>query len=140
MELAGDLSVTFHRAFDMTRDPMRALETLVDLGVGRVLSSGQRPSAIAGSELLARLVERAGDRIVVMPGVGIDAGNIAGLIRATGAREYHVYAPSRVPSAMRYRNEKVFMGSSPDHSEYEVEVTDSAAIQAICTAAHRAGV
>ena len=140
MDLSGDLDVTFHRAFDMTADPMRALETLCDLGVQRVLTSGQRPSAMAGSELLARLVERAGDRIVVMPGVGIDGGNIAELIRATGAREYHVYAPRRVPSAMRYRNEKVFMGSSPDHSEYEIEVTDSAAIEAICTAAQQAGV
>jgi copper homeostasis protein len=135
VELAGPMSTTFHRAFDMTADPLAALESLVELGLDRVLTSGQRPSAPEGADLLARLVERAGDRLVVMPAVGIDAANIAGLIRKTGASEYHVLAQRRVPSRMAFRNEAVFMGTEPDASEYETWRTDAAAIRAICEAA-----
>ena len=74
VELAGPMSTTFHRAFDMSADPFAALEDLVALGVDMVLTSGQRPSAMHGIELLARLVERADDRLIVMPVVGIVSG------------------------------------------------------------------
>jgi copper homeostasis protein len=137
--LCGGLSTTFHRAFDMTADPFAALETLVELGVDRVLTSGQRPSAMAGIDLLTDLVERAGDRIIVMPGVGIDSGNIEQLIQTTGAREYHVFARTAHASGMQYRNPKVFMGMEPDQSEYEIELTDRAGIRAICDRAAAIG-
>jgi len=104
----------------MSADPYEALEDLIDLGVDRILTSGQRPSASAGVELIAGLVERAEDRIIIMPGVGIDESNIAALIRETGAMEYHLFAEQNVPSAMLYRNHKVFMGSDPDLSEYDI--------------------
>ena len=134
VELARPMSTTFHRAFDMTADPCAALEDLVRVGVDRVLTSGQRPSAMAGIELLARLVERAGDRIVVMPGVGIDASCIAELAAGTGAVEFHVLAQKSVQSSMVFRNDEVFMGSTPDLPEYEVFLTDADRIRAICTA------
>jgi copper homeostasis protein len=132
IELAGPLCFTFHRAFDMAPDPFATLEALVDLGIDRLLSSGQRPSAAQGIDLLARLVERAGDRIIVMPGVGIDETNIAELIRRARAREYHVYVPKRVPSAMSARNLDVFMGDDPESSEYEIELTDTDRLRQIC--------
>jgi len=62
--------VTFHRAFDMTRDPFEALETLIDLGIDRVLTSGQEKSAVEGWNLITELVHGAGERIVVMRGGG----------------------------------------------------------------------
>jgi len=83
VELAGPMSTTFHRAFDMCADPLAALEDLVSLGIDRVLTSGQRPSAIEGAALIKELVEAAHQRIIVMPGVGIDATNVAHLIGLT---------------------------------------------------------
>ena len=77
VELARPMSVTFHRAFDMARDPYQALEDLVSLGVDRVLTSGQEASVVEGLDLLAELVRRAGDRIVVMPGGGLAERNVA---------------------------------------------------------------
>jgi copper homeostasis protein len=132
IELCNGLSTTCHRAFDMTADPHAALETLIELGVDRVLTSGQRPSAMAGIDLLADLVEQAGDRIIVMPGVGIDSDNIEQLVTTTRAREYHVFTRIARASGMQYRNPKVFMGMTPDRSEYEIELTDRAGIRAIC--------
>ncbi|MGH9388602.1 MAG: copper homeostasis protein CutC, partial [Vicinamibacteria bacterium] len=66
LERARPMAVTFHRAFDMTRDPFAALDTLVKLGIDRILTSGQEESAMEGLDLLRELVSRAGDRIVVM--------------------------------------------------------------------------
>ena len=87
IERARPLSVTFHRAFDMTRDPLEALETLVGLGVDRVLTSGQEASVLEGLPLIAELVRCAGDRIIVMPGGGITARNIDRIVAAANPRE-----------------------------------------------------
>ncbi|MEO1087359.1 MAG: copper homeostasis protein CutC, partial [Acidobacteriota bacterium] len=71
IDAARPMSVTFHRAFDMTRDPFEALDALIELGVDRLLTSGQEATVADGVELLTALVERAGDRLVVMPGCGL---------------------------------------------------------------------
>jgi copper homeostasis protein len=139
VKLAGPMSTTFHRAFDMCADPFAALEALASLGIDRVLTSGQRPSAIEGAGLLGKLVGAARGRIIVMPGVGIDAANIAELIGLTGAREYHVLAERAVDSNMAFRNPDVFMGSDPELPEFERPVCDSNAIRAIVQVASRAG-
>lgn len=131
VEMAKPMSITFHRAFDMTADPFRALETLKGLGIHRILTSGQRASAMEGIELIAELVKAAGDDIVIMPGVDIDANNISRLIAGTGAKEYHVLAQKKVESPMTFRNEKAFMGSNPDLPEYETFLTDWEQIRAI---------
>jgi copper homeostasis protein len=99
---AQGMGVTFHRAIDVCRDPARALEDIVALGCERVLSSGGMPSAIDGATALRALVGQAGERIVVMPGAGIDADNIATLRRVTGAREFHASAKRTLPSAMHH--------------------------------------
>lgn len=83
------LSVTFHRAFDLTPDPVSALDRLVALGVHRILTSGHAPTALEGAEELARLIAHAGERIVVLPGGHVRAENVAELVRRTGAREVH---------------------------------------------------
>jgi copper homeostasis protein len=99
---AKGMGVTFHRAIDVSRDPMQALEDIIALGCERVLSSGAQPSAMAGASLLREMVLRAGNRTVVMPGAGIDAGNLASLRAATGAREFHGSAKRVLASAMRH--------------------------------------
>lgn len=137
MSLAGDMSTTCHRAFDMCADPLATLEVLIELGFDRVLTSGQRPSAMEGRELLARLVDHAAGRIVVMPGVGIDADNICELIQATGAGEYHVLAEQKIQSRMLFKNELVFMGSDPEQPEFERPITDRDGIAAVVAEAQR---
>jgi len=121
---ARPLQVTFHRAFDMTRDPLEALEQLVELGVDRVLTSGQKDSAADSIELLAQLVQRAGDRIIVMPGGGIDEDNIGAVVGGTGAREVHFAARVRTPSRMEFRNPDCGMGSGEPLDEFEHWETD----------------
>jgi copper homeostasis protein len=134
-EAAGPLAVTCHRAFDMTRDPAEALEALVRCGVGRVLTSGQRDTAVEGADLLARLVRQAGGRIIVMACGGLDAGNIAGVLAATGVEEMHFAALKDVPSGMAYRNPNVGMGGTDLDREYRNTVTDAEAVAATIAAA-----
>jgi len=104
---ARGIGVTFHRAFDLARDPYRALEEIVALGCERVLTSGQRASAIEGAALIRDLVAAAGERITIMPGAGVDADTIAKLCAATGAREFHASAKRNIASAMRYRSDRL---------------------------------
>ena len=92
IDRARPMRVTFHRAFDFARDPYRALDALLELGVDRVLSSGAAADAASGLELLAELVERAGDSLRVVPAGGIRPQNVGALLRRTGAREIHASA------------------------------------------------
>ena len=124
IEAAKPLSVTCHRAFDVCRDPFAALEQLIELGCDRILTSGQQSTAEKGIPLLKQLVEKAGERIFIMPGCGVREGNIARIEAETGAREFHTSARSVVHSQMRYRKEEVPMGSSAVTSEFETVQTD----------------
>lgn len=83
------LSVTFHRAFDVCRNPFEALEDIIALGCDRILTSGQKNTAPEGAELIAALVGNAGDRIIIMPGSGVTPANLDSLQRLTGAGEFH---------------------------------------------------
>lgn len=114
MEAAGDIPVTFHRAFDHTADPFQALEDIIELGCARILTSGCMPTALEGAPLLRRLVEKAGDRIIIMPGCGVKEGNIAEIARLTGACEFHFSAREPVESGMMFRNPDVVMGTEDD--------------------------
>lgn len=134
LQEAGPLPVTFHRAFDVCRDPHQALETLVDLGVDRLLTSGQQPTAPQGLELIAELVTSAADRITVMPGVGIDAANILHVAAATGASEFHVYTERPRDSTMRFRKDNIPMGRSYTPNEYSLLEPDPKEIAAIARA------
>lgn len=135
VEDAGPVPVTFHRAFDVSRDPMESLEVLIDLGVTRVLTSGQRASAMESLDLLAALVRTAGDRITILAGGGIRATNVAQVVAATGVREVHLYAPRRYASPMEHRNPAVPMGTAYQPDEYVRTVTDEEAIRATVAAA-----
>lgn len=89
VEEARPLSVTFHRAFDCCRDPFAALEEIISIGCDRILTSGQKDSSYEGRELLARLVEAAAGRIVIMPGGGVRVSNISEIEEVTKAVEFH---------------------------------------------------
>ncbi|HLA14035.1 MAG TPA: copper homeostasis protein CutC [Gemmatimonadaceae bacterium] len=86
---AGGRPVTFHRAFDSTRDPAQALEMLVDTGVERVLTSGGAATALEGADTIARLVDQARGRIVVMAGGGIRENNVRDVVAMTRVTEIH---------------------------------------------------
>jgi copper homeostasis protein len=107
IEAAGSLDVTFHRAFDMTRDPIAALDDVIALGCARVLTSGQRANALDGAETIRALIERAAGCIAIMPGAGIDATNIAAIRARTGAAEFHASAKRALESRMRYRPDRL---------------------------------
>ena len=100
---AGRLGVTFHRAFDLSQNPSAALETLIELGCERVLTSGAHASAIDGAAQIRALLAQAAGRVIVMPGAGLDVRNIARLARSTGARELHASAKRQLPSRMQHR-------------------------------------
>jgi copper homeostasis protein len=102
---ARGLGVTFHRAFDLARDPARALEDIVALGCERLLTSGQRASAVEGAPLIRTLIAQAAGRIVIMPGAGVDASNIAAIRDTTGATEFHASAKRRLDSGIRHRSD-----------------------------------
>ena len=89
VQYAPGLPVTFHRAIDETPDPLDAIESLIEAGISRVLTSGGAATAVDGAELLAELVQRAGSRLTVMPGGGIRAHNAREVIERTRAREIH---------------------------------------------------
>ena len=131
MESAGSLSVTFHRAFDMTRDPVDALEELLGLSVSRILTSGQERSALDGLPLIRELVQVAGDRISILPGGGIGEGNVQELVRETGVREVHFTAFSSLNSGMTYRNTRPLMGGDRVPGEFERLVTDPERVRRI---------
>ena len=129
IQLARPLPVTFHRAFDMARDPFEALETLIELGVDRILTSGQEPSVLEGMDLIAELVEKAGDRIIIMPGCGITLKNMDKIIQGTRAKEIHVAAPAPQPSLMKHVNHDVFMGTALRSEEYMRYVTPASGVR-----------
>ncbi len=127
---AGRLGVTFHRAFDMSRDPETALEAIIALGCERVLTSGAQADAPSGAALIAKLVVQAAGRISVMPGAGVNAQNIGALRALTGAREFHASAKRELPSGMLGSN------TLPGMTAGEV-LSDVEQVRALVTALNR---
>ena len=139
MEAAGPLSVTFHRAFDMTPDPFAALDTLIGLGVDRILTSGQEASVLEGLPLIAELVRRAGDRVVIMPGGGITERNVARILEGARPKEIHFAALVAVESPATLRRPHVFMGGELRQSEWSRLETSGPLVGAVLARARGAG-
>jgi copper homeostasis protein len=131
---ARPLKVTFHRAFDMARDPEAALDALIDLGIDRVLTSGQAPTAFEGAETIAAMVRRAEGRIIVMAGGGITPRNAARVAALTGVEEMHFAALSPDESPMGFRRADVYMGGELRPPEFQRLVTTTAGIRAVIDA------
>ncbi len=109
VEAAGGLPVTFHRAFDVCRDPFEALDVIEKLGIQRLLTSGQANKAIDGISLLAQLVKTS-KVVKIMSGSGIDENNIVKIAQATQAKAYHVSLRTWHDSPMQFRREGIYMG------------------------------
>ncbi len=102
VQAAGNMEISFHRAFDRCIDPFTALEQLIDIGCTRVLTSGQVPNVGNAIPMIQKLVEQAQDRIIILPGSGVRADNIATIVTQTGAKEMHSSARKAMPSKMAF--------------------------------------
>ena len=127
--LAKPLPVTFHRAFDMTRDPVEALEAVIRTGAARILTSGQHLTAEAGLSVLRQLTEKAAQRIELMAGAGVNAQNAQQLIEA-GVDALHLSGSRIEDSRMMYRQPSVSMASELP-AEYEHVEASAEKIQAV---------
>jgi copper homeostasis protein len=128
---AKPMSVTFHRAFDMTPEPFKALGEIINLGIDRILTAGQKNTVPEGIELIGQFVKKAGSKIIIMPGSGINEMNILEIRNKTGALEFHLSGRSLIDSKMKYRKEGIFMGGLPEIPEYKISLTDSDRIRKV---------
>ncbi|RAV28563.1 copper homeostasis protein CutC [Sinomicrobium soli] len=122
VELSHPMEFTFHRAFDLVKDPLETLKLLEEAGADRVLTSGQQPDAEAGLPLLTRLRSLCGNRPRLMPGGGIGVHNIRRFAEA-GFPEVHFSATTLYPSpagkpglemnSPRFLDEAVIPASDP---------------------------
>jgi len=102
IEIAYPMGVTFHRAFDRCRNPLEAMEHLIEIGCERILTSGQQPTVNEGMELITELNKMADHRIIIMPGSGVRLGNIKLLAEKTGCKEFHSSLRSRTKTKMEF--------------------------------------
>ncbi|MFH2096192.1 MAG: copper homeostasis protein CutC [Bacteroidota bacterium] len=116
LNVAGQVHVVFHRAFDFIADPYEAIDTLCNLGVCRILTSGGEKDAYTGRHTLKKYVEYAGNRICIMPGAGIGEDNIRDIAVTTTAAEFHTTAKAEIKSKM-----KILPGLDDEH-QFEASV------------------
>ena len=127
IEAAGNMSVTLHRAFDVSRDPFQTLKDAEDLHIGTILTSGQKNTCYEGRELLGQLVEKTAGKVDILVGSGVNSAQIAELAAVTKAKSFHLSGKVNAESAMTYRKEDVSMGL-PLMSEYTIFRTDAGEI------------
>ncbi len=118
IKAAGALDITFHRAFDMSRDRGEALEDIIGLGINRVLSSGGQSDVPSGIAQLTALVKQAAGRASIMPGGGVTEQNLGEIVRASGVSEIHLSARHEVRGGMTWFNPHCSMGSFTKDDEY----------------------
>jgi copper homeostasis protein len=139
VELARPLSVTFHRAFDMSSDIFHALEGVCQTGANRILTSGGEQTCFQGIDTIASLVKTAQGRVAIMAGGGIGHRDAPTIVERTGVREIHVGLSSSVTSPMRYRNPRVSISraSGRDYERGQVLEEDVRTLQRALSLAHR---
>jgi copper homeostasis protein len=130
-EIAGTRQSVFHRAFDVTPDPFRALDQLVDLGITRILTSGQQDSVPEGADLIRRLIEYAGGGIEILPGGGIKPYNIADVIARTGCGQVHLTAFKTVEDSSTRLHPNVTFGGALHPPEDRFQMTDAELVRQI---------
>jgi copper homeostasis protein len=121
-KLIGDRQAVFHRAFDVTPDPFRALDQLVEMGFTRILTSGQEDTVPEGMPLIKHLIEYAGDRIEILPGGGIKLNSLRRVVEGTGSKQVHLTAFKTQPdTSVRGRPFVTFGGALyPPEDQYQV--------------------
>ncbi|MDM8521486.1 copper homeostasis protein CutC [Anaerolineales bacterium HSG6] len=125
VELAGPMYLTCHRAFDMSPDPYVSLETLIELGFHRILTSSRQASAADDTALLGQLHQQAAGRIVIMAGGRVRLDNVERIVNEAGVGAVHLGTgvSDLYDSQMVYRNESVSMGADSD--EYQIRHTSA---------------
>ncbi len=134
VEAARPLSVTFHRAFDVSRDLEESLEALIEIGVDRVLTSAGRASVVDDLPRLERLIRIADGTLALLPGGGIRMSNIASVLGVPGVHEIHIAAARSVASPMTHRVPDVPMGRVYHPDEYVREEPDVELIVGVAAA------
>lgn len=131
MAASAGMAVTFHRAFDMCHNPIQALEQLTELGVARILTSGQQQNAELGLSLLRELKQHSRAPII-MAGAGVRLGNLQKFVEQ-GIDEVHSSAGQSVPSVMRYRKAGVSMSADAEADEFNRYCVDGDVVAAMKT-------
>jgi copper homeostasis protein len=131
VDAAYPMNVTFHRAFDMAKDQEEALEAIIYAGCVRILTSGGKQTIMLGTDKVAELVKKAGDRISIMPGSGVTLDNIKKIVEETGVAEIHLSARSLVPGRMTFRNISVSIGGNALVPEFDLQLPDEKVIRDI---------
>lgn len=126
VELAGDTDCVFHRALDVTPDWKRALDTLIRLGVKRVLTSGQAPDVFFALDTIAEMIRFAGDAIQILPGAGITLRNVERVVEKTGTKQVHLARHRNVTDPSTQHNNDIYFGGAlyPPETYYEVSDRD----------------
>lgn len=130
VKLAYPMKTTFHRAFDLTDNPLQCLDDVISCGFDYLLTSGIKPKAIEGKELLKQLVTKSKGKIHIMPGGGINDENILEIANFTGAKNFHISVRRKIESKMKMRNESINIGNS-GISDYERMITDENVVRKI---------
>lgn len=128
---ARPLKVTCHRAFDMTRDPLEALEDCIEAGFDRILTSGQEAQAAKGTATIRDLVEKSYGRIKIMAGSGVNEDNVQEIVSKTGVSEIHFSATAYRDSGMHYFNERIGGMGSQSGGEYKIRTVDPGKVRKI---------
>jgi copper homeostasis protein len=129
--IIGRRQAIFHRAFDVTPDPFQALDQLIDLGITRVLTSGQKDTAPEGAELIAKLIERAGKRIEILPGGGIRTYNMRDIVKRTRCRQIHMTAWGKMEDRSTHAHREVTFGGALQPAEDLYDRTDARLVKEI---------
>jgi copper homeostasis protein len=119
LRAAEGIGFTFHRAFDRCKNPFDALKALIEMGAERILTSGQQVNALAGASFIKRLIEKADNQLIIMPGAGVSPSNILEIKEQTGAKEFHLSAKQTVQSPFSYENE---MNDQNEYDETNIEI------------------
>jgi copper homeostasis protein len=131
IDRARPMKVTCHRAFDMTRDPLEALEDCIEVGFDRILTSGHQTVASKGTALIAELVKKANGRIAIMPGSGVNEEAVEKIVNETHVNEIHFSATAFRESAMQYRNPAIAGMGSEEGSEFKYRTVDPARVRVV---------
>lgn len=138
IDRARPMKVTCHRAFDMARDPMQTLEDCIEVGFDRILTSGCKPKAIEGVDLISDLIKQAAGRISIMPGSGVNENVVEDLVRRTKAQEIHFSATAFREGNMKYRNPDIVGMGSDEGAEFKLRVVDPERVRKMRSLAEQA--
>lgn len=125
VKLANPMSVTFHRAIDMSNNLLLALKALIEIGVDRVLTSGGKQTAWKGKDMIRDMVNSSNGLIKIMAGSGVNENNIVKLCDYTNAHEFHFSAKQLIKGRMKYKNPEINMGGLkgiPEYDYYEADI------------------